>query len=198
MKRIALTGGLASGKSHCLAQFAALGAPVIDADMLAKASIAAGTPGWDAAVERFGRSFVLPNGEIDRQALANLIFADPKARTHLENIVHPAVYQAIEAWFQGLEAPAAVADIPLLFETGRQADFDHVIVAVCRPEQQIARAIARGLTEIDARRRIAAQWDLAEKARLADDVIDTSGSYADTDRQVKEIWEKVLRSSRNA
>jgi dephospho-CoA kinase len=191
MRRIALTGGLASGKSHCAAQFAALGAPVIDADQLAKAAIAAGTPGWHAVVERFGRHLVLPDGEIDRKALAREIFADAAARTDLENIIHPAVYRAIEQWFRDLDGKVGIADIPLLFETGRQGDFDRVIVAVCRPEQQLARAIGRGIDETDARQRIAAQWDLAEKARLADDVIDTSGSYEETDRQIRELWARI-------
>lgn len=194
MTRIALTGGLASGKSHCAARFAALGAPVIDADDLAKRSIAAGTPGWDAVVARFGRQFVGPDGEIDRKKLAGLIFTDPTARTALEHIVHPAVYRAIEDWFRGLDGTVGIADVPLLYETGRQADFDRVIVAVCRPEQQIARALARGISETDARARIAAQWDLAEKARLGDDVIDTSGTYEETDRQVREIWKKISKS----
>jgi dephospho-CoA kinase len=191
MTRIALTGGLASGKSHCLAQFASLGAPIIDADVLAKASIAGGTPGWDAVVARFGRQLVLPNGEIDRKALAAQVFADPAARTDLENIVHPAVYRAIEDWFRDLDGPLGIADIPLLYETGRQGDFDRVIVSACRPEQQLARAIGRGISETDARQRIAAQWDLAEKARLADDVIDTSGSYEETDRQIRELWARI-------
>ncbi|HXH06406.1 MAG TPA: dephospho-CoA kinase [Vicinamibacterales bacterium] len=191
MLRVALTGGIATGKSHCLRRFAALGAPVIDSDELARRALARGSPGWAEVRARFGDAILRPDGEIDRPALAAVIFADDTARRALEAIVHPRVYEDIRAWFAGLpEAPPgyAVADIPLLYETSRAGAFDRVVVAACPPEVQLARLMARnGLPEADARRRLAAQWPIEEKMRRADFVIRTDGTFADTDRQVEAV-----------
>ena len=187
MKRVALTGGIATGKSHVLARVAASGAPTIDADVLARAVLEPGTPGAFAVVERFGPGILLPDGQIDRRALGRLIFASPEARSDLENIVHPAVYAAIHRWFDELppETPFAMADIPLLFETGREGEFDLVVVTACEPEGQVRRIVARdGLSEAEARQRVAAQLPAAEKVRRADRVIRTDGSRAATDAQV--------------
>jgi dephospho-CoA kinase len=193
-RRVALTGGLASGKSHCLAAFARLGAPTIDADALAHAVLAPSTPGAAAVALRFGPAVVLPDGSLDRQAIASRVFSDEEARRALEGIVHPAVYRAIDDWFLTLPPGPGIADVPLLFETGHEPDFDRIIVAACSPEQQLARAIARGLPPADARARIAAQWPLEEKARRADDVIDTSGTFAETEAQVGRIWRRLTAS----
>jgi dephospho-CoA kinase len=197
--RVALTGGIASGKSHCLARFRELGAPAIDADVVAREVVEPGTPGLAAIVARFGGAVLGPDGSLDRPALAGIVFGDPGARRALEAIVHPAVYDAIRTWFAGLESgrpalPAAIADIPLLYETGREADFDRVVVAVCRPDQQLDRLVrGRSLTHEEAAMRIAAQMPIDEKARRADFVVDTSGSFAETERQVDEVW-RALRS----
>lgn len=195
--RVALTGGIATGKSHCLARFAALGAAVIDADQLARVVVQPGTPGLAAVIARFGPSIARADGSLDRDALGRLVFADAAARLDLEAIIHPAVYQAIEAWFEGRlpESSLAIADIPLLFETRHEGDFDHVIVAACTPAQQLERLRARGLSDADARQRLASQLPIEEKARRADHVIDTSGSIADTDRQVIEVWEALQRAA---
>ena len=198
--RVALTGGIATGKSRCLAGFGALGVPVIDADKLAREAVAPGTLGHSAIVRRFGSKVIGADGTVDRDALGRVVFDDARARQDLEGIIHPFVYTAIREWFDGLSrTPAfAVADIPLLYETGHERDFDLVIVAACDPAQQRQRLIARdGLSEAEARQRIAAQIPIDQKRAGADYVIDTSGELADTDRQVVEIWERLRRRARH-
>ena len=187
MVRVALTGGIATGKSTVLDLLQARGLPTIDADALARQALAPGTPGQAAVVERFGPAVLGPAGAIDRAALAGIVFADQAARADLEAIVHPAVYATIERWFAELPArtPVAVADIPLLFETGRQGEFARVVVVACAPEDQVRRVMTRdGLSEADARARVAAQWPIDRKVALADDVIWTTGTMEETERQV--------------
>ena len=131
VRRIALTGGIATGKSYARGRFEQLGVPTIDSDALAHAVIAANTPGFAAVVRRFGQSVVSPRGEIDRRKLGGIVFADPAARRDLEQIVHPEVQRATDEWFAGLDGathPFAIADIPLLYEVNREKDFDQVIV----------------------------------------------------------------------
>ena len=189
--RIALTGGISSGKSVCLATFARLGAPTIDADTLARAALAPGSAGAAAVRARFGPA-VTDIGGLNRMALAALMFSDAGARRDLEAIVHPEVYAGIEHWFATLEAPAGIADIPLLYETGRAGDFDAVVVAACTDDQQLSRLMARdGLREVDARARIAAQWPLADKAARADYVIDTSRTVEQTETRTEDVWGKL-------
>ncbi len=195
--RVALTGGIATGKSYCLTRFAELGAPTIDADVLAHRAVAPGTPGFDAVVARFGRELLHPHGEIDRAGLGRLVFADANARHDLEAIIHPAVYREIDQWFGSFTASgrsqAAIADIPLLFETGREASFDRVIVAACPAETQVTRVMARNkLSEAEARQRVASQMPIQEKRQRADFVIDTSGERSQTDAQVRAIWNALL------
>jgi dephospho-CoA kinase len=187
MRRVALTGGIASGKSSVLRRFAHHGIPTIDADRLAHDVLGPGTPGAARVASRFGPGVMTSGGRVDRRALAAVVFNDPGARADLEGIVHPAVYDAIHQWFALLDpaTPAAVADIPLLFETGHERNFDLVVVAACAPDEQVRRLLARDrLSEADARQRLAAQWPIAEKRAMADVVIDTSGSHEDTDAQV--------------
>lgn len=191
MRRIALTGGIATGKSYVRRRLEALGVATIDSDVLARAALAPGTPGLAAVVARFGRDMIDEGGALDRQRLAGVVFQDAEARRALEEIVHPEVRRATEAWFSALDPaahPYAVADVPLLYETGRDRDFDAVIVAACDPATQLRRAMLRdGLTAGDVRRRMAAQWPIAEKVRRADYVIRTDGTFADTDRQVADV-----------
>ncbi len=190
--RVALTGGIGTGKSYCLSRLSRLGIPVIDADVLAREVVAPGTPGLSAIVDRFGPSVLTAAGMLDRSALGQRVFADPAARLALESIVHPLVYQRIEDWFAASDSDnVAVADVPLLFESGHERDFHRVLVAACTPAQQLERLLARGLSEREARQRIAAQLPIDEKRRRADYVIDTSGTKANTDRQVIEVLEKL-------
>ena len=191
-RRVALTGGIATGKSHCLAVFKSLGAPVIDADQVARDVVAPGSDGLAAVVKQFGRAVLLPNGQLNRAALGMVIFADPAARHRLEDIIHPRVNAVIERWFGALTEPLGIADIPLLFETSREDDFDLIVVAACRPDQQLARLVARThLSEADARNRIAAQLPLADKVARADYVIDTGGTKDQTEARTKAVWKKL-------
>jgi dephospho-CoA kinase len=191
-----LTGGIATGKSHCLAKFAELGAPVIDADVLAREAVAPGTEALAEISARFGPTAIQQDGTVDRSSLGKLVFANDRARRDLEAIVHPVVYARIAHWFDELSTRGArlgIADIPLLFESGHQADFDIVIVAACPPPQQLERLLRRRMSEEDARTRIAAQLPIEAKREAADHVIDTGGTLADTDRQILEVWKQIIR-----
>jgi dephospho-CoA kinase len=194
MLRAALTGGIATGKSACLARFAALGVPVIDADTLAREAVAPGTPGLAAVAGRFGSAVLHPDGSLDRPALARIVFADPAARADLEAIIHPRVFQIVQTWAVNLPPGTAVsiADIPLLFETGHNHQFDFVIVSACDPALQLRRLMDRDkLAEADAMARIAAQWPIAEKVKRADYVIWTDGTFAETEAQVRAVYERL-------
>lgn len=194
MVRAALTGGIATGKSYTLGRFAALGVPVVDADQLARDAVAPGSPGLQAVAQRFGPALLKPDGTLDRPALGRIVFADQSARAALESIIHPEVYRQINQWLVTLPpgTRVAIADIPLLYETGHRYEFDRVIVCACSPGEQIRRIIARdGLTEADARARLAAQWPIEEKIARADYVIRTDGAHAETDRQVRTVFEAL-------
>lgn len=196
VKRVGLTGGIATGKSYVRARFEALGVPTLDADTVAREAVAPGTEGLAQVVRRFGAGVLAPDGSLDRRALGAIVFADPSARRDLEQIVHPVVRVRTEAWFQGLDAvrhPVAVADIPLLFESGQPGAYDAVVVTACDEAEQVRRVVARDhLSEVDARRRIAAQMPTAEKVRRATFVIRTDGSHEDTDRQVHAVLDALL------
>src|SRR3954471_15967252 len=142
MLKIALTGGIATGKSYVLDQFRRRGVPCLDADELAHGVTAAGTEATLAIAARFGEDVLAADGSVDRRKLGPIVFADASARRELEAIVHPAVYRAITAGLRAFElvasGPFAVVDVPLLFETGAEQKFDRVIVTQCRPETQIA------------------------------------------------------------
>jgi dephospho-CoA kinase len=194
VRRIALTGGIATGKSHVRARFEALGVPTIDSDTLAREAVAVGSPGLAKVVERFGAGILDATGALDRPKLAAIVFSDAAARRDLEQIIHPDVQRSTNAWFASLPPhhAFAIADIPLLYEIGRDRDFDAVIVAACDRETQRQRVMTRdGLSEDDARRRIEAQLPIEEKVRRADFVIRTDGSYQDTNRQVEQLTAKI-------
>lgn len=195
MIKVALTGGIATGKSYVLEQLRKRGVACLDADALVRGVQAAGTEATAAIAARFGSDVLAPDGSVDRTKLAPLVFADDAARRELEAIVHPAVYRAIAAGLRGLELlgdPIAVVDVPLLYETGAEKDFDRVVVTACSPETQMARLVARGLTEDAARQRLAAQWPTERKAERADFVIRTDGTFEETNRQIDEIL-RVLK-----
>ncbi len=195
MLRVALTGGIATGKSYCLARFDALGVPGIDADVLARDAVAPGSSGLAAIVARFGAGVLLPDGTLDRGAVGRIVFDNAKARATLESIVHPEVYRRVREWFANLPAGThvAIADIPLLFETGHQHDFDRVVVCACEPQEQVHRVMARdNLPEAEARARLAAQWPIEEKVSRADYVIWTDRGFAETDGQVRTVFESLI------
>ena len=190
MVRVALTGGIATGKSAVVHLLAARHIPTIDADTVAREVVKPGSPGLRQVVARFGESVLDAHGGLDRRALAAQVFHDPLKRRDLERIVHPAVYAEISGWIGGLPSatPFAVADIPLLFETGHEGDFDQVVVVACPPDEQLRRVIARdGISDTEARARLAAQWPIADKVALADHVIWTTGSRQETEQQVDQL-----------
>lgn len=190
MLRVALTGGIATGKSYVAQRLRRAGVPVVDADVLAREVVAPGTPGLSAVTQRFGPSVLDPKGALNRAALAAIVFSDAAARRDLERIVHPAVRSAIDEFLDRLppETAFAVADIPLLYETNRAQDFNAVVVAACPPEMQVERVMARnGATRADAERRLAAQLPIGAKVQRADYVVDTSTSFAATDRAVDDV-----------
>jgi dephospho-CoA kinase len=194
MRRIALTGGIATGKSYVASRLRSAGVPVVDADLLARDAVAPGTEGLAAVVERFGGESLAADGSLDRARLAEIVFRDKAARRDLETIVHPFVRREIEEFFRRVapDVPFAVADIPLLYETGRQRQFDKVIVAACARDTQLQRVMRRdGVTPDEAERRIAAQLPIDAKVTLADYVIRTDGSYEETDAQVAGVIEQL-------
>jgi dephospho-CoA kinase len=195
MLRVALTGGIATGKSYCLKRFGALDVPGIDADVLARDAVAPGSSGLAAIVARFGAGVLLPDGTLDRAAVGRIVFDDAKARATLESIVHPEVYRRVREWFANLPAGirVAMADIPLLFETGHQHDFDRIVVCACEPQEQVRRVMSRdNLPESEARVRLAAQWPIEEKVSRADHVIWTDRGFAETDGQVRTVYESLI------
>ena len=199
MLRVALTGGIATGKSYCLQHFSELGVPVVDADRLAREAVTRGSPGLKAVVDRFGPDVLAADGSLDRPALGRIVFGDPRARAALEAIIHPEVNRHIREWFANLPSGTrvAIADIPLVFETGHNHDFDAVIVAACPPDEQVRRVMSRdGLSERDARARLAAQWPIEEKVKRADYVVSTDTGFAETDRQIGDVYQRLLTVGR--
>lgn len=200
MLKVALTGGIATGKSHVLQRCLRAGIPCLDADALAHGVTAAGTEATAAIAARFGPALLDQAGAVDRTALATIVFADAEARRDLEAIVHPAVYRAIAAGLRAFEliggATLAVVDIPLLYETGHAGDFDRVIATTCSVETQRRRLRERGLSDEEISQRLAAQLPAADKASRADHVISTEGSVEETDAQLETILKSLDPSLR--
>jgi dephospho-CoA kinase len=199
---VGLTGGIGSGKSTVASLLARRGAVIVDADALARQAVAPGTPGLSEVVARFGAAVVGARGELDRGALAAMVFADAAALADLNAIVHPWVRAAIAERLAGLDGGAfdgvVVLEIPLLVESGRSYGASKVIVVDCPEDVALHRLVEeRGMDEGDARRRMAAQVSRADRVAAADLVIDNSGSLADLERQVAEVWVELLRGQRN-
>ncbi|MBP2017748.1 dephospho-CoA kinase [Symbiobacterium terraclitae] len=196
MRIIGLTGSIASGKSTVTAILREIGAPVIDADAIVHELQQPGTEVTAAIAREFGPGVLRPDGSLDRAALGRMVFADPERRRALEAIVHPAVRAEMLRRVEALRRegrPAAVLDIPLLYESGWDRLVDEVWVVYVDRATQKARLIARsGLSPEEAEARIAAQGDLEEKARRADRVIDNRGGLAETRAQVLAAWQAVL------
>jgi len=190
IRRIALTGGIATGKSYVAARIKEAGVPIVDADVLARDVVAPGTPGLAAVRKRFGPDSVRRDGTMDRVRIAQIVFKDKRARLDLEAIIHPAVQKAIDDFFAQLpkRTPFAVADIPLLFETNREKQFDKVVVVACPRDMQLQRLIERNkLSKEDAERRLGAQLPIDEKVKKATFVIRTDGTFEQTDQQVADL-----------
>ncbi len=199
MKRIGLTGGIASGKSAVAAVLRELGFHVIDADALGHTLIEPGQPAFAEIVREFGTGVVAADGKIDRGKLGALVFADPEKLKKLNAIVHPRVEAEMARQFSEWEKDgvhdAAFVEAALLVEAGCQKKLDGLWVAWCRPEQQVERLLARGMNEIEARRRIAAQMPAEEKLKYATERIDCSGPKEATRRQVEELAAKLRQGA---
>jgi dephospho-CoA kinase len=196
MKKIALTGGIACGKSLSGQYMAEAGFPVCDADQFAHDLMRRGQPVYEAVVGTFGRDILAPDGEIDRVRLGRIVFDEPAQRAVLNALVHPAVREAIRDWLGGLPAscPAAVVIIPLLYEAGLEGGWDAVISVASPRELQWKRLMERGLTETEAKQRLAAQMPQAEKMNRADWVIFNSGTREMLKEQVKSVLRRIVES----
>ena len=202
MQKIGITGGIASGKSAVAAILRELGFHVLDADRLAHRLTEPGQPAYEEVVHEFGGEIVGTGGQLDRGKLAAIVFADPVKLARLNAIVHPrvgeATFRQFEEWQREGASDAVFVEAALLVEAGMHKKLDGLIVAWCRPEQQLERLLARGMSESEARRRIAAQMPVEEKLRLATAKIDCSGSMEFTRKQVEDLVAKLRRQPSNS
>lgn len=197
MLRVGLTGGIGAGKSEVSARLAAQGAVVIDADAIAREVVEPGTEGLAEVVDAFGREVLLPDGTLDRPRLGEIVFADPELRGKLNAIVHPKV-GARMAELERAAGPGAIVvlDVPLIAESGRTDDYDMVVVVDAPPRIQVDRLVRRrGMTREQARARMEAQASREQRLAIADIVIDNSGSLAELDRQVGDLWAELRRKA---
>ena len=196
MLRVGLTGGIGSGKSSVSALLAERGAVIIDADLNARAVVAKGTAGLQAVIDAFGAQLLRDDGELDREALGRIVFADPVQLARLNRIVHPLIGELTAAQTEAAEAsdaPVVVFDVPLLVENHLETMYDAVVVVAAQPETQLQRLTGqRGMTEADARARIAAQASLADKLAAATYVIDNDGPREALAPQVDQLWRQLL------
>ena len=193
-----LTGGLGSGKSTVAALLGEHGAVIIDADVVAREVVRAGTPGFAAVVARFGPGVVGPDGELDRAALARIVFADGAALDELNAIVHPLVGSR-SAELAAAVPPGAVVvhDIPLLAENGLADRFDTVVVVEADREIRLARLAERGLTRAEAEARMAAQATDEQRRAIADEIVRNDGDLDSLARQVDRLWDRLSGSARS-
>ncbi|WP_329262576.1 dephospho-CoA kinase [Streptomyces pseudovenezuelae] len=195
MLKVGLTGGIGAGKSEVSKLLVEHGAVLIDADRIAREVVAPGTPGLAAVVDAFGEDVLAEDGSLDRPRLGSVVFADPERLAVLNSIVHPLV----GARSQELESAAAedavvVHDVPLLTENGLAPLYDLVIVVDASPETQLDRLVGlRGMTEQDARARMAAQATREKRLEIADIVIDNDVPLDELRRRVRDVWGDLLR-----
>lgn len=198
MLRLGLTGGIASGKSAVAAMLRELGFAVLDADSLAHKLVEPGQPAYEEVLREFGPAITDGQNRVDRAKLGALVFADRARLDRLNAIVHPRVAEAVlrqfAEWQREGTRDAAFVEAALLIESGIHQHLDGLVVAWCRPEQQLERLAARGLSEDEARRRIAAQMPVEEKLRYATEKIDCSGPLEQTREQVQALAAKLHRS----
>jgi dephospho-CoA kinase len=195
---VGLTGGIGSGKSTVARLLEERGAVVFDADLLAREAVEPGTPGHAAVIERFGADVLAPGGELDREALASIVFADPSARRDLEQIVHPEVRRLFA---EGSEAyrdtdRVVVFSAPLLVETGMHTAFEILVVVSATVATQIERLLRqRGMSEASIRARIDAQAPLEDKAEAADFLVENEGTLDELESQVERLWNDLSARS---
>ena len=199
MLRVGLTGGIACGKSTVSGMLRDHDCQVLAADPLGHELLEPGQAAYEEVVREFGKEVLAESGKVDRKRLGAIVFADPAKRAKLNWILHPKILDVIRQWFKALDRPGgpefAVLEAALIYEAAVNKELNRVVVCWCEPEQQLERLETRGLTSEEARRRIAAQMPVEEKKRLADEVIDCSGSLEETERQVVQLIEKLKASS---
>ena len=196
MPLLALTGGIAAGKSTISRMLQEHGALIVDADAIVREVQAPGSPVLDEIAEAFGRAMILPDGSLDRAALGSRVFGDPEALGRLNAIVHPAVYtRSLERMQDALvTAPGTVViyDVPLLVEARLEDPWELIVLADAPAAVRERRLVTdRGMTEADAAARVASQVSDERRRAIADVIIDTTGTMADTQRQVDELWARV-------
>ncbi len=194
IRKIALTGGIATGKSYVAGRLRDAGVPIVDADLLSREVVSPGTPALNAIRKRFGPDAVRRDGTMDRIRVGQIVFKDKRARLDLEAIIHPAVIKAVNDFFNTLpkRTPFAVADIPLVYETGRDKDFDAIVVVACPREMQLQRLMERNkLSKEDAERRLAAQLPIDQKVKKATFVINNDGTFENTNAQIDALIQKL-------
>jgi len=195
MLKMGLTGGIASGKSAVAAMLRELGFLVMEADPIAHKLLDPGQAAHDEVLREFGEDLADANGRIDRAKLAAIVFAAPAKLTRLNGIIHPRVedivLQQFSDWQKAGVPDAAFVEAALLVEAGFDKKLDGLVVVYCKPKQQLARLLERGMSEVDAKRRIAAQMPIEEKLLHATDRIDSSGTLEETLAQVKALAVKV-------
>lgn len=198
MLKVGLTGGIGAGKSEVSRLLVACGAVLIDADRIAREVVAPGTPGLAAVVEAFGEEVLAADGSLDRPKLGSIVFADPEKLAVLNGIVHPLVgARSRELEDAAPEDAVVVHDVPLLTENGLAALYDVVIVVDADPGTQLDRLVRlRGMTEDDARARMAAQATREERRKIADIVIDNDVPLPDLQARVREVWADLARRAR--
>ena len=197
-----LTGGIASGKSTVSRFFSEAGALIIDADKISREVVSQGTTGYDEILSFFGRTILLPDGEIDRKRLGEIIFNDPEKKAHLDAIVHPRVFERSAEMIAQIagHTPDAVVilDIPLLLEVGMGSDLAEVIVVYVPEITQLERLMKRdGIDKQSAMARIRSQIPIEEKRKRATVVIDNSHTLSDCRRQALEVFNRLKQRSKN-
>ena len=198
MLRVGLTGGIGAGKSEVSAMLAALGAVLIDADAIAREVVEPGTPGLAAVTSAFGSGVLLADGSLNREGLGEIVFGDPVKLESLNRIVHPLVGRCMTELERAAGQDAVVVhDVPLLAENDLAAGYDLVVVVDTPEDVQVDRLTRkRGMTAEQAGARMAAQASREKRLAIADFVVDNSGSLAELDRQVGDLWTELRRRSR--
>jgi len=197
MLKMGLTGGIASGKSAIAAMLREMGFPVLEADIVAHKLIEPGQPAHDEVLREFGAELADATGRIDRAKLACIVFADPAKLAKLNHIIHPRVeeivFRKFEEWQRTGVRDAGFVEAALLVEAGIDEKLDGLVVAFCTPEQQLERLRDRGMSQVEAKRRLAAQLPVEEKLRHATETINCSGTLEETRSQVRGLAAKLRR-----
>jgi dephospho-CoA kinase len=199
---VGLTGGIATGKSLVSECLRSLGGEIIDADVLAREVVEPGLPAYREIVREFGPTVLQPDGALDRKRLGAIVFADPERRTRLEAITHPAIRARFAERLQALEragfAGLVIFDAPVMIESGNYKTVDRLVVVLTDEDTQRARLMARdGIGPEEAGRRIRSQMPVAEKARLADHVIDNTRDRGTTEAETRRVYQALLADLRS-